>query len=374
MAEIVIAGGGPVGAFLAQALRAAEASVLHVRAESAASDRPIALSYGSRLLLESVGAWPVPSPTPIQRIHVSQQGGFGRTVMTADECALPALGYVAPYARILQWLSANESRDGHTHGRVDGWTASNDGIHVRIEDADGGNRVVSARLLVLADGSHAGEGGRGRDYRQHAIVADVRTERPHRNTAWERFTATGPIALLPFEDRYALVWCVAEAAARPLLDAPETEFLRQLETAFGRRVGRFLTAGPRASFPLVLRRPSPMPDARILAVGNASQTLHPVAGQGLNLGLRDAATLARLVAGARSEDLGGTEFRMRYSAQRRLDRGAGIGITDALVRIFSVSDSASALVRGAGLALMDILPPLRIFLARRMIYGARALP
>jgi 2-octaprenyl-6-methoxyphenol hydroxylase len=155
---------------------------------------------------------------------------------------------------------------------------------------------------------------------------------------------------------------------------PEREFLTRLRATFGGRLGEFLSAGPRSAFPLSLRRSALRPSPRVLAVGNAAQTLHPVAGQGLNLGLRDAWELARMLLDAAKEEIGAPAFLSRYARGRTLDRYAGIGFTDFLVRVFSNSFAPLALARGAGLALLDVVPPARHFLARRMIFGARALP
>ncbi len=374
-ADVIIAGGGPVGAMLAIGLRDCGVSVLQVRAEAAAGERPIALSYGSRLLLERVGAWPATFPTAIADIHVSQQGGFGRTLIRSADCGLPALGYVAAYSSILGWLRAASSDQPYVEGKVLGWNPGAQDVEVRIAQPNG-DTLERARLLVLADGGHAGAGesGSGRDYRQHAVVSEVETERPHRNIAWERFTPTGPLALLPYLNRYALVWSTGADTARSLLDAPEAEFLQRLGSAFGRRLGAFQRAGPRASFALSLRERPVSPSPRTILVGNAAQTLHPVAGQGLNLGLRDACELAHAIASAHPQELGDEAFVRRYSARRRLDRGASIRFTDALVRLFSNSSAPLGLARGAALAFLDIVPPARTLLARRMIFGARALP
>ena len=372
VSDVLIAGGGPVGAMLALGLRGCGASVLQVRSNTPAGERPIALSHGSRLLLEREGAWPAASPTPISEIHVSQQGGFGRTLIRAADCNLPALGYVATYSDVLAWMAAAHAGRSHVDGKVLDWKPGADHVEVRVERA-GGETMERARLLVLADGGPAGLDENGHDYGQHAVVAEVQTERAHRNIAWERFTRGGPIALLPYQNRYALVWSIEADAAQSLLAMPEAEFLMRLGAAFGRRVGPFLGASPRASFPLSLRQRRAV-EPRTLLVGNAAQTLHPVAGQGLNLGLRDAVVLAELIASTHPRELGSDAFLKDYAARRRLDRAAGIRFTDALVTLFSNSSAMLGAVRGAGLAFLDILPPAREFLARRMIYGARALP
>jgi 2-octaprenyl-6-methoxyphenol hydroxylase len=232
---------------------------------------------------------------------------------------------------------------------------------------------MRARLLVLADGGSNRDAGRVVDYRQRAIVAEVVPERAPAATAWERFTDEGPLALLPYRDRHALVWSVSPATSDELCGLPEREFLARLREAFGGRLGEFRASGPRASFPLSLRHGAVRPSPRVLAIGNAAQTLHPVAGQGLNLGLRDAWELARMLLDA-AKDVGERDLLARYARNRALDRYAGIGFTDFLVRMFSNEIPPLALARGAGLALLDILPPVRHFLARRMMFGARALP
>ena len=372
--DVLIAGSGPVGAMLALGLRRCGASVLQVGTQAATAERPIALSYGSRLLLEREGAWPAASPTPISEIHVSQQGGFGRTVIRAADYELPALGYVAGYTGILAWLSSALGTQPGIDGKVVDWKPETDHIEVRVAQTAGGETLERARLLVLADGGHAGPAANGHDYGQHAVVAEIQSERPHRNIAFERFSASGPIAMLPYQNRYALVWSIEADAARSLCEMPEAQFLLRLGAAFGRRLGAFLSASPRASFPLSLRHRPIAASPRTLLIGNAAQTLHPVAGQGMNLGLRDAVELAELIDGTPRLELGGDEFLKRYSARRRLDRGAGIRFTDALVRLFSNSNPALGLVRGAGLAALDLLPPARRFLANRMIYGMRGMP
>jgi 2-octaprenyl-6-methoxyphenol hydroxylase len=336
--------------------------------DSEIADRPIALSHGSRLILERLRAWHSIPNTPIETIHVSQQG-FGRTVLRCTDYALPALGYVTAYSDLVARLSARSPAVGAslTH-----WEADASGVTVNLSrGAD--TMSVRARVLVLADGGKLHRAEHERGYGQHAIVAEVAAERPRRGVAWERFTPEGPLALLPYGERYALVWSMNPARARSLLDCEDRVFLERLRDAFGGRLGEFLLAGRRAVFPLALRHGAVNPEPRILAIGNAAQTLHPVAGQGLNLGLRDVWELARMLLDAKAE-IGSPEFLARYVRQRRLDRYASIGFTDFLVRIFSNSHAPLAAIRGAGLAALDALPAARGFIARRMIFGARALP
>lgn len=366
--DVAIAGGGPVGGALALALSESAVSVARISDESEAADRPIALSHGSRLILERLRAWD-PGGTAIETIHVSQQG-FGRTVIRSADYGLPALGYVVSYSDLVARLAR---RTAVVSGTLSSWEASGDQVVLRL-DLDGTSARMRARLLVLADGGLARGAERITDYRQRAVVARVSAERAAPTTAWERFTREGPLALLPSGDAHALVWSVAPATAEELCRLPEGEFLARLRGAFGGRLGKFISTGPRSAFPLSLRRSALRPSPRVVAVGNAAQTLHPVAGQGLNLGLRDAWELARMLLDATKEEIGTSAFLSGYARGRTMDRYAGIGFTDFLVKVFSNSVAPLALARGAGLALLDVVPPARHFLARRMIFGARALP
>lgn len=367
--DVAVAGGGPVGCALALALSESGVSVTRIAGEVGAVDRPIALSHGSRLILERLGAWSSIRNCPIEMIHVSQQG-FGRTVMRCAEIGLPALGYVAAYSEVVEKLAAQAPAVAAT---LEDWKA--DGNEIALRLSRGAEKVgLRARLLVIADGGTRRGVEQIKDYRQHAIVAEVTVERPRPGVAWERFTSEGPLALLPYRDSHALVWSMRPESAAKLLGLSDRDFLERLHKAFGGRLGEFLTVSPRTVFPLSLRRGAINPEPRIIAVGNAAQTLHPVAGQGLNLGLRDAWELAHMLLDVVKAEIGAPGFVARYVRRRRFDRDAGIGFTDSLVRIFSNSLPPLAAARGAGLAVLDALPSARRFLARRMIYGARAMP
>ena len=380
--DILIAGGGPVGAALALALQDSRHSVILAEARSADAEgnrsgksgdgRAIALSYSSRLILERLGAWSGIASTPIETIHVSQQGGFGRTLIRAADCDVPALGYVVSYDDLQHGLLAVPFSGRRIFGakltRFDGTTA--------MVQAKGGEQTFAPRLTVFADGARVLDGraapAHSKDYRQTAVVASVRTTQAHRGRAWERFTPEGPLALLPYAAQYGLVWTASPDRAGQLCALDKPDFLAQLHGAFGDRLGAFIEAGERASFPLVLRYGQDETRPRSVSVGNAAQTLHPVAGQGFNLGLRDAWELARM---ARDEgEPGSDSFCARYRRARALDRRAGIQFTDSLVGLFSNSNTLLEIARGAGLLALDLLPSARRFVARRMIYGARALP
>ncbi len=381
--DILIAGGGPVGAALALALEGSGHSVVLAEARSAdpigarsatARDaRAIALSHGSRLILERLHAWQGLAATPIETIHISQQGGFGRTLIRAAECELPALGYVAGYDDLQSSLLAPPCSAKRLFGaRLTGF----EGETAQLRTQQGKLRFAP-RLTVLADGARITQdrapSAFSKDYRQTAVVAWVQTVQAHRGRAWERFTPEGPLALLPHAGGYALVWTTSEERAAYLCALEAPIFLAELHAAFGDRLGAFTEVGGRAAFPLALRYQREETRPRALSIGNAAQTLHPVAGQGFNLGLRDAWELGRLARDSTS-DLGSDGFLSGYRRARALDRCAGIQFTDALVRLFSNSNQLLKFGRGTGLLALDLAPLARKFIARRMIYGARALP
>lgn len=376
--DVLIAGGGPVGSALALALSGVcSVAVLEARPEGSGSSaaRPIALSHGSRLILERLGAWEGLQPaTPIARIHISQCGGFGQAELDCEEARLPALGYVVDYNRLTQVLSQLAAGGCDYVGGASVLTlgAGPDAAHVtcRVGTA---SRQFSARLVALADGGAVAHLAkvRTREYHQAALTAEITSARPHRNVAYERFTAEGPLALLPSGERLALVWSTRPSRAQALCSMPEREFLQHLQRAFGQRLGAFAAAGPRVRHPLALQVTGPLPISRAIVLGNAAQTLHPVAGQGFNLGLRDAWELADVVQAAATGEIGAAAMLAAYAARRRIDRAGGIWFTDALVRIFSNDLAPLRLARGLGLAVLGALPPAKDFVVRRMTFGAR---
>lgn len=354
--DVLIVGGGPVGCTLALALRASPLRVALLdraapggRAPGLAR-RPIALSYASRLILERVGAWPLLAPTPIETIHVSQAGGFGRVWMSAAEAGVPALGYVVAYGEITAALRARLESSG--------------------TETLTGDRGPAARCTVHAEG--AAEDGNEKRYDQDAVVGILATEPAARTTAFERFTEEGPLALLPLAGRYAFVWGARPERARLLVEAPENEFLQQMGHAIGGRLGRPVSVEARTVQPLALRVRASRIGVREVFVGNAAQTLHPVAGQGLNLGLRDAWDLAATWADV--DDPGADAVLRRFAARRRLDAGATIRVTDLLASAFLGVNPFASAARGLAMTALDLVPPARRFFARRMIYGPSAIP
>ncbi len=383
-ADIVIVGGGPVGSALALALGDSEQRIVLLESRTAGTGdaRPLALSWGSRLILERLGVWPAlaATATPIRNIHVSQRGGFGRVCLTAAEAGFPELGYVVDYNRVAQALAQSvmaTSVQCLTGAQVTA-TRGADQAHIEYEHA-GEPRELTAALAVIADGGAAGESpGKTINYQQCAVTAHVVSERPHNNTAYERFTAYGPLALLPDSKQdaenagagWALVWTTTPEHARRLCAAAPEIFMQELHDCFGSRVGRFTAVTGRAAYPLQQRRAQPAAEHRVL-IGNAAQTLHPVAGQGFNLGLRDAWELAELILRGHPAPLGSREWLDSYHARRAADRRGGTRFTHALVQLFSNDLLPARLARGTGLALLGCMPPLKNFLVRRMTFGSR---
>lgn len=351
MASVEIRGVGPVGYALALALHASgRPVVLAGRPAGAAipTGRPIALSQASRLILERLGAWDPGAATPIRTVQVSRQRAFGRTTMTAHDAGVPALGYVVDYADILDRLHRAAIAAGISPGEA--------------RDAPA--------LVVHAEGSPAGTAER--DYGQDALLALVDANPGSGDIAFERFTDEGPLGLLPLKGRYCAVWGMRPERAQALMDADEATFLSALAEAAGRRAGRFVRVSGRQRIPLLLRRHPARVGEREAWVGNAAQTLHPVAGQGLNLGLRDAWDLACVLSTA--PDPGDPLLLRRFAASRRCDAAATIRITDLLARGFVGDDLLHRAAGGLGLAALDLCAPARRFFARRMIYGPSALP
>ncbi len=381
MRDVVIVGAGPVGSALALALARAGRDVvaLDARARGATlrGDRTLALAHGSQLVLERLRVWEElasvrDAVTPITRIDVSQAGGFGAATLLAADAGVPALGYVVSYVALQAALDAALERE-----RVDvRFGAQAERVETTPERARvplPGAEPVDARLAVVADGTGTAVRGVDRvrhDYGQVAVIGKLAVDRPHDGLAYERFGPGGPIALLPEADHYAFVWTLPPARAQSMLALSDEAFVEALATSFGSRLRGFRRAWGRRSFPLVLEFATPVVGERYAAVGNASQTLHPVAGQGFNVGLRDAHELARIVAATPAAEIGSGAMLARYRAARRADRWAGIAFTHGLVHLFGGDWPVVSWPRGLGLALLDTLPPLRRTFTRAMLFGA----
>lgn len=373
--DIAICGAGPVGLMLSILLvqrGLAPSRILLLDAKQAAAvasdPRSIAISYGSRQLLERAGAWPVPAQA-IEQIHVSRRGHFGRTLLDCTDYDLPALGYVTRYGALTTTLTARAAQLGINvlRPRQVGAVAET-ADQVTLTLADGTRH--SAGVLIQAEGGVFAEQPvrtRHHDYAQSAIVTQVEVSAPLPQRAFERFTSEGPLALLPLEGGYAVVWCVRKESAARLMQFDDTAFLSALGHAFGGRVGAFLQVGPRVVYPLGLNA-DVAASARTVAIGNAAQTLHPVAGQGLNLGLRDAAVLAQHLAAEP-----GPAAMADFAIRRRSDRGTTIQLTDTMARVFAAAPEGalSQSLLGITLGLVDLVGPLRRVLAEQMMFGRR---
>ena len=374
--KVAICGAGPVGmataALLAKrGMAPAGIALIDARplAAALADPRSIALSYGSGLLLDEIGAWPVPA-TAIHQIHVSRRGQFGRSMIEREDEGVPALGYVTRYGELVAALARVCEQAGIETirpARVSGHLEHADGVHLKLDDG----RELEAGLVVQAEGGLFGEQAAKastRDYQQTAVIARVAASAAIAHRAYERFTEQGPLALLPQDgadgQQYALVWCVRPDTADALLALDDAAFLARLSEAFGTRLGRFTSTSARASYKLGLNADARL-SARTVAIGNAAQTLHPVAGQGLNLGLRDAAVLARLLA----QDASPAQLE-RFVAERQTDRALTVRLTDTMARVFAGTGPAQALL-GLSLGLLDTVAPARSLLAELMMYGRR---
>jgi 2-octaprenyl-6-methoxyphenol hydroxylase len=388
--DVAIIGGGMVGASLAVALANAGRRIVLIEAVAPDSsahqsfdERTTALGNASRRIFETLGIWDSVAEHcgVIRAIHVSDAGRFAFARLSAAEQGIEAFGFVLPNRVLGAALWAHIRGNDAISVRMPA-TASvrRDATGVTLELAGEGvpaGETLRARLAVAADGAHslirreAGITATEADYGQIGIVANVATDTPHDGTAYERFTAAGPLALLPLRDgTYTLVWARTPADAAPTLAASDQDFLNLIQQHFGWRVGRFVRAGRRASYPLKLTRADESVAQRTVLIGNAAQSLHPVAGQGFNLALRDVAALAELIA--EGGDPGAPELLERFAQGRALDRRGVTRFTDGLIRLFGDARLPVRVARDAGLLLFDLLPPAKRALARVSLgFGGR---
>jgi 2-octaprenyl-6-methoxyphenol hydroxylase len=393
--DVAIVGGGMVGASLALALSGTRLKVLLIEAVAAGSgeqpsfdERTTALGNGARQILSTLGVWDhiAPAAAPIREIHVSDAGHFGFARLNATEHELAAFGYTVNNRQLgaVLWraLTRCPRVELQSPARVTAVTLGADWAELSVQTGNApaqAARLVQARLVVAADGAHslikqaAGIASNERDYHQVALVANIRTDCSARAIAYERFTAAGPLALLPLADgSYTVVWTVAPERAPALRAGDDAEFCRLLQHSFGWRAGRILAVGKRASYPLSLVSAQALCAQRVVLVGNAAQALHPVAAQGFNLGLRDAATLAEMIAAA--SDPGADELLAQFAARRSADRRGMIGFTDQLVNLFDSPRGAAIAVRNLGLLLFDLNGPAKRALSRLSWGFGGALP
>jgi len=385
---ILIAGGGMTGATLALAISHLTQGKLPVtliersepasRAHPGFDGRAIALSAGTCQQLAAINLWQriASCATPITDIHVSDRGHAGFVSMAAADYEIPALGQVVELFDVGQRLFAElKKAPGVTlrcPARVTQAIRSDEQVEVTLDNGE----QLSGKVLVAADGTRSalaascGIQWQTEAYQQLAVIANVSTALPHQGRAFERFTEHGPLALLPMSgNRLSLVWCHPASQREKIVQWSDAEFLSELQRAFGWRLGKFTHAGQRECYPLALHQAVQTVTHRVAVVGNAAQTLHPIAGQGFNLGLRDVMSLAETLAAAhrQQQDPGSYAVLNHYQQRRQSDRAATIGITDGLVRVFANRYAPLVAGRNLGLLAMDHLPWLRNQLAERTL-------
>ncbi|TON23975.1 2-octaprenyl-6-methoxyphenyl hydroxylase [Vibrio parahaemolyticus] len=371
--DVVIAGGAMAGATLALAIEHLSRGALRVavvepfKAQSAQhpgfDSRSIALSYGTVNLLRHLELWSAIEPfsTPIEHIHVSDRSHAGMTDITKHDVGVEALGYVVELAdvgRVYQELLTHSTAiDLYCPDSAKHITRTQENVTIELASGE----LLNAKLLVAADGAvsqccqQIGLELSEHDFDQVAVIANIVTQEPHQGRAFERFTENGPVALLPMSDnRMSLVWCLRPDEAQIVMELSESEFLERLQQDFGWRLGAMQKVGLRASYPLLLRHRKQNISHRFAIVGNAAQTLHPIAGQGFNLGIRDVVTLAEELV-KQGEDVGRYQGLIRFSQRREADRNETIWLTSSLVHVFSNDLLAMRIGRNTALAAMDNL-------------------
>jgi 2-octaprenyl-6-methoxyphenol hydroxylase len=396
--DIVIAGGGMIGTSLALALAPLELRIAVVEAVARGQsahpsfdERSTALSRSSQRMFQAMGLWPeiAAASTPITSIHVSDRGRFGFSHIDAAEQNVEALGYVV-INRVLgdvlqKAVDAFDNLYWHGSARIAAVSTRADRVDVRIE-GEHDARTLAASLLVAADGADStvrdllGIAASRIDYRQCAVIGNVSPEKAPDQRAFERFTETGPLALLPIANRRAaFVWTLPPAKAAAVMDLEDPAFIAALQEAFGYRLGRFDKVGRRTRYPLTLSKAARLTAKRSVLVGNAAHGLHPVAAQGFNLGMRDVACLCDCIGealddGRGAAGIGDDPVLHAYAEWRRGDHRKAVYFTDGLVRLFGSTGLPLRLLRDIGMLGFDLIPGVRTAFARHTMGLAGRLP
>ncbi len=384
--DIVITGGGMAGSSLAAALIPTGLSIAIVEAvaydsgdQPSFDERTVALTYSSRRIFAGIGVWNdiAVDATPIREIHVSDRGHFGMTRLNHRLMGVDALGYVVPHriiGKVLHdTLSTADNVSVVSPATVTGAQIDEDSVNVSVE-RDAQAEKLSAKLLVVADGGRSsisaalGIKSESKNYPQVALVTTIKTTREHQGMAYERFTQDGPIALLPLREKeYAVVWTLRSPQAEINKELEQGEFLQALQDAFGERAGEFVACGSRNIYPLSLNSIDKPVRQRVVVAGNAAHTVHPVAGQGFNLSLRDIASLAETIAQAvdKDQDIGALSVLQSYANRRKRETRAVMRFTDGLISTFANEIPGLTFARNAALTGVQLLPPLKRFLLQR---------
>lgn len=392
--DLLIIGGGMVGATLACALGDTPLRIAVVEAHEAQTEWPeegfdirvSAITRATQRVFEAVGAWEGMAQRrvcPYQHMHVWDATGSGSIDFDAADIGEPDLGLIVEnrviLAALLERMAAFDNVELLCPARVGELERSADGVSLTLEDG----RTLRARVIIGADGANswvreqAGIDTTGWAYDQTAVVATIKTSRHHQETCWQRFMPSGPLAFLPLPGGYSsIVWSTTPERAAELVEMDESRFLDQLQLAFGDKLGRMESTGPRGAFPLLLRHANRYSDERLVLVGNAAHAIHPLAGQGLNLGVSDVAALAEVLLQAQQDgqDIGELAVLRRYERWRKADNVAVMAAMDGFKRLFSNDNGALKLLRNAGLKLADRALPAKNLLIRRAMGLSGDLP
>lgn len=378
--DVLIVGGGMVGSALACALGDSPLRVGVI--ERTIPTAPSLVDYGlrvsaitsaSKTLFESVGAWPLMKQqrvSPFQKMRVWDAGGNGELHFDCAEIGQPYLGFIIEN-QVMQW-ALHQRLQGFSNVQVLSPLSieaidESDPAQCQVDTGDG--KTLSTRLLVAADGARsrirelAGFSSHGWSYRQLAIVATVQTERPHQATAWQRFLPTGPLAFLPLDDPHycSIVWSVDLPEGEAVMDLSDPAFVDALMDGFAGSLGQIESVSERAAFPLVLRQADHYIRPRLALIGDAAHSVHPMAGQGVNLGYADAAVLAETLIHAQEcgRDIGDRAGLRRYERWRKTDNSTMLAVTDGLKRLFAAPSFPFGLMRNTGMNLIDHAGPLK---------------
>ena len=401
--DILITGGGMVGMSLACALAPLSLRIgiierfpIKSQQQPSFDDRSIALAYGTRNIFQTMGLWDAINPvaTPINKIHISERGQFGVTRLDSHEQGVDALGYVVESRELGAILQSRLETQTQTKlfcpAEVVQVDIEDEAATIKIEH-EGQTTTLSASLIIAADGSQSSIReqlaipSQTREYGQTALISNVSTRFDHQQVAYERFTDTGPLALLPMKpveedgqlhNRSSLVWTLRDDQVDEIMQLNDRDFLSRLQQRFGRRLGEFVHVGSRSCYPLSLIKVSEQVQSRVALIGNAAHAIHPVAGQGYNLGMRDVATLADEIASAlkAGKDIGDLQVLQHYAESRRKDHKNVILFTDSLVRLFTNPLLPVKLARSTALTLLDIAPTIKKSVAQRTMGLAGRIP
>lgn len=396
--DIVIAGGGMIGTSLALALAplglrvaVVEAVARKEAAQPSFDDRSTALSRSTQRMFEAMDLWPdiVAASTPIRAIHVSDKGRFGFSHIDAEEQGVEALGYVV-INRVLGGVlqDALDELDGVDvlcPARIVDVELAPDSATAVLENANGEPEELSCKLLVASDGANSavremmGITVQKSPYGQRAVIGNLLPEKNIDNTAYERFTKQGPLAILPIaENRAGFVWTVSEADAERVMGLDDGEFLAELQQEFGYRLGAFSRVGKRASYPLILSKALRLTATRSVLIGNSAHGLHPVSAQGFNLGMRDVAAIVDCIADAKSAaqdlDPGAPSLLEQYANWRHSDQKKLVRFTDSVVKLFGTDRRPLRTLRNIGMLGFDLVPGVRSTFARHTMGLAGRLP